>query len=142
MAFSTFRFDTAGIVPKIQEISRGRYLNRNHINSIGTLLLTSHHEEVLCRPYKAALLTGRNCFGGTPHPGSSPCLDLHKDELLTPLAHDVQLTAGTAPVARHNSVALLLQPGRRQVFATSAEPFAGTGIGATNPGSRLQPYLL
>jgi hypothetical protein len=130
MAFSTFRFDTAWIVPKVQETSRRRYFDCNHINPIRTLLLTTHHKEVLRRPYEPTLLGERNCFGGSPHPGTPPRLDFYKDELFSPLAYDIQLAAGAAPIACHDPVPLLLQPDRSQMFASGAQPFAGTGIGA------------
>jgi hypothetical protein len=100
MAFSTFQLDTAWIVPKIQEISRWRYFDCNHVNPIRTLLLTMRHKIILRRSYEPALLGGRNCFGSGPHPASSPRLDLYKYELPVPLAYDIQFTAATAPIPR------------------------------------------
>jgi hypothetical protein len=87
MAFSTFQLDTAWIVPKIQEISRWRYFDCNHVNPIRTLPETMRHRIVLRRPYEPALLGGRNCFGGGPHPASPPRLDLYKYELPFSLAY-------------------------------------------------------
>jgi hypothetical protein len=134
---STFQLDTAWIVPKIQEISRWRYFDCNDVNPIRTLLLTTHHKIILRRANEPALLGGRNRFGGGPHPASPPRLDLYKDELSFPLAHDIQLTATTAPVPRYNPVTLLLQPDCSQMLATGAEPLACAGIWAGGPGRRL-----
>jgi hypothetical protein len=92
IASSTFRFDTAWIMTDIQEFSRRRYINRDDIDSKGTLLLVAHHQVRLRNPDEPTLLGRRHRFLWRPHTNAMPGFYLDEDQLSTLLTDYIQLS--------------------------------------------------